>query len=132
MDCCIGLVACGPALLRMALRILCLAFMSLPRVSGTGGDAGCSKNPPALFSLRLETQRTRVRLVSSLAAAALDDLFEHPAFLELIIPPHHIRKPFLPWKEGQRAFRVSANMWLDHPRNGSWAQKSRVNYWCAW
>ncbi len=22
--------------------------------------------------------------------------------------------------------------WLIEPRNGSWAQKSRVRYWCAW
>ena len=32
-----------------------------------------------LFSLRSETQRTRVRFVPSLAAAALNDHFDHPA-----------------------------------------------------
>jgi hypothetical protein len=35
---------------------------------------------PTLFSHRSETRRTaRVRLASSLAAAALNGLFEHPA-----------------------------------------------------
>ena len=38
------------------------------------------KKPPALFSRHSEAQRTsNVRLASSLAAAALDGLFEHPA-----------------------------------------------------
>jgi|CXWL01.1.fsa_nt_gi hypothetical protein len=36
--------------------------------------------PPAAFSLHEEAQRTaRVRLASSLAAALLDGIFEHPA-----------------------------------------------------
>ncbi len=34
----------------------------------------------------------------------------------------------------QRFNRVATNpkTWLIEPRNGSWAQKSRVRYWCAW
>jgi hypothetical protein len=57
-----------------------------------------------LFSHRSETQRTaRVRLASSLAAAALDSLFEHPAGayscygIDLIIEvlAHHPTRQFL-------------------------------------
>jgi hypothetical protein len=36
--------------------------------------------PPALFSLHSRAQRTtKVRLALSLAAASLDEIFEHPA-----------------------------------------------------
>src|SRR5437899_9816630 len=42
--------------------------------------AGCRKSPPAAFSLRSEAQRTEAyAFASSLTAALLDGLFEHPA-----------------------------------------------------
>jgi hypothetical protein len=52
-----------------------------------------------LFSHHSETQRTaRVRLASSLAAAALDGLFEHPAGSSAIVANVLFAKP-LPYKD---------------------------------
>ncbi len=42
---------------------------------------------------------------------------------------------YLGWRQFfERHQEVATNQksWLIEPRNGSWAQKSRVRYWCAW
>ena len=41
---------------------------------------GVEKCPPAAFSLHGQTQRTGARFASPLAAALLDELFEHPFY----------------------------------------------------
>jgi hypothetical protein len=49
--------------------------------------AGCSKSPPAAFSLRSEAQRTEAYAFASLLTAALlDGLFEHPARCSPVVP----------------------------------------------
>src|SRR5437870_1177337 len=57
-----------------------LGYLPETPAHDTTNLAGCRKSPPAAFSLRSEAQRTEAyAFASSLTAALLDGLFEHPA-----------------------------------------------------